>query len=141
MSAARPAGYSGTPLPKKLGIKAEARVGLLGAPEHFDATLGELPPGVEVRRQARGPLDVIVAFFTRRSDLEWRLAALQRAMDAGKLLDVTSPNQALLREVLDASLERIEWGRDVAERLYPWLRANLEGPKSIVIDQATPSMR
>jgi len=53
---------------------------------------------------------------------------------AGELLDVTSPEQALLREVLDASLERIEWGRVVAERLYPWLRADLEGPKSIVID-------
>ena len=53
---------------------------------------------------------------------------------AGELLDVTSPEQALLREVLDASLERIEWGRDVAERLYPWVRADLAGPKSIVID-------
>ena len=42
--------------------------------------------------------------------------------------------QALLREVLDASLERIEWGRDVAERLYPWVRADLAGSKSIVID-------
>jgi uncharacterized protein (DUF433 family) len=53
---------------------------------------------------------------------------------AGELLDVASPEQALLREVLDASLERIEWGPDVAERLYPWVRADLEGPKSIVID-------
>src|SRR5689334_22894701 len=35
---------------------------------------------------------------------------------AGELLDVASPEQALLREVLDASLERVEWGRDVAER-------------------------
>ncbi len=53
---------------------------------------------------------------------------------ANQLLDVTSPEQALLREVLDASLKRIEWGSDVAERLYPWVRADLGGPKSIVID-------
>ncbi len=53
---------------------------------------------------------------------------------ADRLLDVTSPEQALLREVLDASLDRIGWGHDVAERLYPWVRADLGGPKSIVID-------
>jgi len=53
---------------------------------------------------------------------------------ADQLLDVSRPEQATLREVLDASLERIEWGDEVAERLYPWVRADLKGPKSIVID-------
>ncbi len=53
---------------------------------------------------------------------------------ADQLFDVASPKQALLREILDASLERIGWGHDVAERLYPWVRADLGGPKSIVID-------
>jgi hypothetical protein len=94
VSAAGTAGYSGTPLPKKLGIKAGARVGLLGAPEDFDATLGELPPGAEVRRQARAPLDVIVAFFTRRSDLERRLPALQRAMTPSAGLWIAWPKRA-----------------------------------------------
>ena len=54
------AGYSRTPLPRKLGIKPGHRVALLRAPEGFDATLGELPDGVAVRGSARGPLDVIV---------------------------------------------------------------------------------
>ncbi|HZO05940.1 MAG TPA: DUF3052 domain-containing protein, partial [Solirubrobacterales bacterium] len=61
------AGYSGTPLPKKLGIKEGARVALIGAPNGFDRTLGNLPPGVEVRRRARGSFDVIVVFVTRRA--------------------------------------------------------------------------
>ena len=39
-----PAGYSGTPLVRKLGIKPGSRLGLIGAPEGFDGTLGELPP-------------------------------------------------------------------------------------------------
>jgi hypothetical protein len=94
MSAARPAGYSGTPLPKKLGIKPGVRLGLLGAPDGFDETLGELPPGVEVRRQARARLDVIVAFFTRRSDLERRLPALQRAMTPSAGLWIAWPKRA-----------------------------------------------
>jgi hypothetical protein len=42
------AGYSGTPLPRKLGIAPEARFALVGAPDGIDDTLGELPEGVRV---------------------------------------------------------------------------------------------
>ncbi len=88
------AGYSGTPLPKKLGIKPDARVALIRAPDGLDATLGELSPGVTVRRQARGPLDVIVAFFTWRAELERRLPALQRAMTPSAGLWIAWPKRA-----------------------------------------------
>src|SRR5215218_9776905 len=70
------AGYSGTPLPKKLGIKPGHRVSFLNEPAEFRDALGELPEGVEVRARARGPLDVIVAFCTRRSELEGRIERL-----------------------------------------------------------------
>jgi hypothetical protein len=63
-------GYSGTPLPRKLGIKEGGVIAFRGAPEGFRATLGELPGGVVVKRRAVAPLDVLVAFFTRRSELE-----------------------------------------------------------------------
>ncbi len=42
------AGYSGTPLPRKLGIRPGARVALLGAPPGARATLGELPEGARL---------------------------------------------------------------------------------------------
>ena len=48
-------GYSGTPLPKKLGIKEGHAVAVVGSPEGFESTLGELPAGVRVKAQARGP--------------------------------------------------------------------------------------
>ena len=58
-------GYSGTPLPKKLGIKEGARLALVAAPDGFlESTLEPLPDQVELRARARGPLDVIV-FFTK----------------------------------------------------------------------------
>ena len=58
------AGYSGTPLVRKLGIKPDARLGLIAAPDGFDATLGELPPGVRDSPAARRPpFDVIVALL------------------------------------------------------------------------------
>ena len=49
---AQPAGYSGTPLPKKLGIKPGARVGLAGAPDGFGALLEPLPDGARVEAAA-----------------------------------------------------------------------------------------
>ncbi len=89
------AGYSGTPLVRKLGIKADARVGLIGAPDGFDATLGELPAGVEVRRRLGGrPFDVIVAFCDRRDALERRLTALAAALDPAGGLWIAWPKRA-----------------------------------------------
>jgi hypothetical protein len=89
-----PAGYSGTPLVRKLGIKPASRLGLIGAPSGFDETLGELPGDVSVRRRVRGPLDVVVAFVLRRSELERRLPALRAALDPAGGLWVAWPKRA-----------------------------------------------
>jgi hypothetical protein len=89
------AGYSGTPLAQKLGIKAGQRVGLLGAPPTFDTVLAEtLPPEVAVRTRASGPLEVIVAFHTRRADLERRTPSLVRALDVDGGLWIAWPKKA-----------------------------------------------
>ena len=88
------AGYSGTPLPRKLGIKPGARVGLIGAPHDFDAVLGELPPDVTVVRRARGRLDVLVVFVQKCSELERRLPALKKALDQAGGLWVAWPKRS-----------------------------------------------
>lgn len=67
-------------MPKKLGIVDGARVALISAPKGFEATLGDLPPGVSVTEQARGRLDVIVFFATRRRELERRFPVFARAL-------------------------------------------------------------
>ena len=76
------AGYSGTPLPRKLGIRPGHRVALLDAPAGFDATLGELPDAVTVRRDLDGadPVDVTVLFVTERHELAARLDGVRRRM-------------------------------------------------------------
>jgi hypothetical protein len=74
------AGYSGTPLHVKLGIKEQAQIAFRGAPDGFADVLGPLPPRARVRSSVRGSLDVIVAFFERRSEFERRLPSLRRAM-------------------------------------------------------------
>jgi len=88
------AGYSGTPLPRKLGIKEGSRVVMLSAPDDFDATLGPLPDRVVVRRRLRGPLDVVVFFTTSRAQLERRIDALRAALDPAGRLWVAWPKRA-----------------------------------------------
>ena len=76
------AGYSGTPLATKLGIKPGHEVALFRPPPDFERTLGELPENVHVQVGLAGktPLDVIVAFFSKRAELERQLASLRRRM-------------------------------------------------------------
>ena len=79
------AGYSGTPLPKKLGIKEGHRVALVGAPDDFEATLGEVPARLQRGLAGSAPLDVVLLFVTRRAELEQRLPQVRKRMaeDAG----------------------------------------------------------
>ncbi len=69
------AGYSGTPLVKKLGIQEGHRVALLDAPLDFAAVIAPLPDGVTttLKLVGKAPLDVVVAFVTRKIDLERRI--------------------------------------------------------------------
>jgi hypothetical protein len=66
------AGYSGTPLATKLGIKAGMSLVLLLAPSDFHM---ELPAGVVVRRQARGRADVVLAFSPQMEKIDARVQA------------------------------------------------------------------
>ncbi len=77
------AGYSGTPLPRKLGIKPHARVGAWNAPNNFADQLGPLPPGVTLRDASRGnsPLDVIVCFVSSRAELERLFPRARKRLD------------------------------------------------------------
>jgi hypothetical protein len=90
------AGYSGTPLPTKLGIKEGQRVALLRAPEGFARRLGDLPAGVRVQPGLAGKaaLDVIVAFFTRGTDLLSGLPRIRRRMAPAAGFWVAWPKKA-----------------------------------------------
>jgi hypothetical protein len=87
--------YSGTPLPRKLGIKPGHKLLLLGAPDGFaEETLGELPEDVTIGRRAAGKADVLVSFHTERRDLERRLPALRAAMEPAAGLWIAWPKKA-----------------------------------------------
>jgi len=88
------AGYSGTPLPKKLGIKEGHTVATLNEPHGFPQTLGSLPDGARVVSDLRGHRDVVVAFFTERKAFEQRLAAMTKAIFPDGGLWIAWPKKA-----------------------------------------------
>ena len=90
------AGYSGTPLPRKLGIKPGDEVVILGGPEAVAAEAARVPGLPPVRRDLAGrdPLDVIVVFVTRRADLAGQLAGLRARMAPAAGLWVAFPKRS-----------------------------------------------
>ncbi len=84
--------YSGTPLWKKLGIRAGARVLLAGAPEGLD--LGELPAEVEFVSRASAGMDVVVLFVTRAAGLTDRFARLAAQLEPDGRLWLAWPKKA-----------------------------------------------
>jgi hypothetical protein len=87
-------GYSGTPLPKKLGIRAGGTVALLGAPRGFEKTLGPLPQGATPRHDARKKANVLLLFVTSAADLRKRFGAARRAMGEPGALWIVWPKKA-----------------------------------------------
>lgn len=89
----QPDGYSGTPLPRKLGIVAGSRALLDGAPPDF--VLEPLPDGVVVhRRPGRDPYDVIVLFSSDLATLASRWTALHPRTTTPGALWVAWPKRA-----------------------------------------------
>jgi len=81
------AGYSGTPLPQKLGIKDGARVRLAGAPDGFARQIGVVP-------RARGEADVIVLFTRSASDLKKSFDRMRKSLHPAGGLWVAWPKKA-----------------------------------------------
>jgi CheY-like chemotaxis protein len=79
------AGYAGTPLPKKLGMRAGLTVGLLAAPAGFKALLGELPAGTRLRSGARGACDVLLWFVRDHATLARGIASIAARPDFTRL--------------------------------------------------------
>lgn len=79
------AGYSGTPLPKKLGVKAASSVALVAAPKSFERTLGQLPPGASVTRKTDSSADVTLWFLDSLAELRRGIANMGKLAGDGRL--------------------------------------------------------
>ena len=81
----RDAGYSGTPLPKKLGIKSGTVLALLDAPPGFTRTLGEISAGVTLTAAFDAATTIAIWFVRRRADLAAGIARRAAGLGDAKL--------------------------------------------------------
>jgi hypothetical protein len=72
------AGYSGTPLPQKLGIKPGIAVVVLNAPTNYRKLLGKLPADIKFSGQIAVNSTFVHLFTTKRSELEKKLSILRK---------------------------------------------------------------
>lgn len=73
-------GYSGTPLPRKLGIKEGSRVLTIGRPQEYARLLGELPAGASLVSRVSGTVDLVHLFATRRVELVRHLEKMRDSL-------------------------------------------------------------
>ena len=89
-----PAGYSGTPLIKKLGIRDGCRLHPIGAPPEYADLLGPLPTGARLERKASEATDLVHLFAIERAVLARQLPLLRRALRPDTAVWVSWPKKA-----------------------------------------------
>ena len=87
-------GYSGTPLVKKLGLKAPMEYLVPEAPGEFAEWLGELPPGVALVSAAEPPVRAAHLFVKEREAMEAQLIALRGQLEQAGFIWVSWPKKS-----------------------------------------------
>ena len=88
------AGYSDTPLVRKLGIRPNERLVALNAPQNYAQLLTELPAGVQITTRLAGRPQFIHFFVTERSELAKRLAVLRNKLDEAGVVWISWPKKS-----------------------------------------------
>jgi hypothetical protein len=88
------AGYSGTPLVKKLGIKQGSRVALVNAPENFQTELDELPADVKFMKSTTKSLDLILFFVLSERALAKDFAKLAARLTSNGMIWIAWPKKS-----------------------------------------------
>ena len=88
------AGYSGTPLVKKLGIKPGFTIGLINPPDNYQALLGQLPPDVQIRRRLVSSTDFIHLFAASQRELDQALPRAKKVLSRDGMLWLSWPKQS-----------------------------------------------
>jgi hypothetical protein len=94
MATPNPAGYSGTPLAKKLGIKAGMRVWLLNPPPQLSELLAPLPEPLQWANAAGTDVDLVHVFTTQRSELQACLTRWREQLNPSAVVWVSWPKKA-----------------------------------------------
>jgi hypothetical protein len=105
----RSRGYSGTPLVKKLGIKAGSSVFIVGAPEDYLQFLEPLPADVAFAKRLSPAVNIAHLFTTKKDELIKRLDSFRNVLDPEAVIWVSWPKKAskVATEVTEDTIRRI----------------------------------
>ena len=101
------AGYSGTPLPKKLGLKEGSRIALINAPKNFPQQLGKLPHNAEILTRVTKPLDIGLLFVLTEGALLRDFDKLAKKLASNGMIWVAWPKKSS-GVATDLSFERVQ---------------------------------
>jgi hypothetical protein len=101
------AGYSGTPLVKKLGIKEGSRIALVNAPKDFQTELGELPDNVKFMKSTTRSLDLILFFVLSERALARDFAKLATRLTSNGMIWIAWPKKSS-GVTTDLTFERVQ---------------------------------
>jgi hypothetical protein len=87
-------GYSGTPLVKKLGLKAGMRILVHGSPKPYSQVVPQLPERLQVLTKARLGVDVVHAFFVREADLDQALDKYRKLIYPAGMIWISWPKRS-----------------------------------------------
>jgi hypothetical protein len=90
---AMPAGYSKSPLSKKLGIKEGSKVTLIGEPAEYTSWLEALPDDVKFQKKVTGDTHLVHLFVVDRNKLKSQLEQLRNKIDEGAAIWVSWPKK------------------------------------------------
>lgn len=88
------AGYSGTPLPKKLGIAERSRLVARHAPDDYARMLAPIPQGTTFEKTVSKKTDIVHVFSDRKALLKTELAALRKSIRSDTVVWVSWPKKA-----------------------------------------------
>jgi hypothetical protein len=88
------AGYSGTPLAKKLGFKPGFVVRFIGEPKHYLSLFNDLPGDLARKKDARDPKDLIHYFTTDAEELSKQLPLFKRELKPAGMIWVSWPKRS-----------------------------------------------
>lgn len=87
-------GYSGTPLPKKLGLKPPLTLSAIDAPREYRIWLGALPDGVRIVSKVDKPLEAVHLFVTSRAVLKKNLSTFRKQLEQAGFVWVSWPKKS-----------------------------------------------
>ena len=87
------AGYSGTPLPKQLGVKENQRIALINQPANFEKELGALPATTTIVEKLTAPLDLVMLFVDSEKTLAKQFPSVAKKLSSNGMIWVAWPKK------------------------------------------------